>query len=517
MKCLFRLKKASIHTMVLAFFIALRYLCFSIQNFYFMRKIYFTLAFLIFFVAKNYALDVAVSTAVFSTGDQSYAELQFHFVGKTMRFKMQNDTLHWQASANITILFKQGEKIVQFDKYQLNGPILSTPQNFFDLKRYALAQGAYSVEITIEDVWNVANKKNITLPLIIDFDKTKIQQSDIQLIKTFSKDTSNSPLAKNGYIMQGLPFDFCDKNMERLIVYNEVYNSQNILKEDFSVTYAIYNERSGLTGLPVFTQYKTLNPAVKNILFTQLDVSKIPSGNYFLSIEIRNKNKELLSQKKIDFQRSNPYLNLSAEGVDKDAIKEEFVEKLMADTLRYSLKAIFCKMNGDESKILNEVIKGNDPTTMRTHLFRYWAKKNPNKPEKAYQDYMKIARAVDRTYRSGFGYGFETDRGYVFMKYGRPDDMTSQVSSPDAAGYEVWSYNDFPLTKQTNVKFLFWDGDGSGNMRILHSNALGEIADRNWKTKLYRNSRNQWTNDGFDPTDVQDNVGRNAGRMLEDF
>ena len=486
-------------------------------KFLFMKKIYFTLFFLAFFLVKNYALDVSVSTAIFDTEEQSYVELQFHFVGKTMRFKMKEDTLHWQASANITILFKQGEKIVQFDKYQLNGPVSSKPQNFFDLKRYALSQGDYNVEITIEDVWNAANKKNISLPLAIHFDKNTLQQSDIQLIKKFEKDTANSPLAKNGYIMQGLPFEFCDKNTERLIVYNEVYNSKKVLNEDFSVTYAIYDERNGMASLPVFTQYKKLSPSAKNVLFSQLDVTKIPSGNYFLSVEIRNKNKELLSQKKVNFQRSNPYLNLSLDGLDKDILKEEFVEKLTADTLRYSLKAIFCKANGDEGKILNEVIKANDAPTMRLNLFRYWVKKSPNNPEKAYNDYMKIARAVDRTYRSGFGYGFETDRGYVFMKYGRPDDITSQISSPDAAGYEVWSFNDFPLTKQTNVKFLFWDGDGSGNMRILHSNALGEISDRNWKTKLYRNSRNQWTNDGFDPTDVQDNVGRNAGRILEDF
>lgn len=482
-----------------------------------MKKIFFTLLFLVFFGIKNYALDVSVSTAVFDNIEQSYVEVQFHFVGKTMRFKMKEDTLHWQASANVTILFKQGDKIVQFDKYQLNGPISSAPQNFFDLKRYALAQGDYNIEIAIEDVWNPENKKNISLPLAVHFDKSKLEQSDIQLIKTFSQDTANSPLAKNGYIMQGLPFDFCDKNTEKLIVYNELYNSNKIVSEDFSVTYAIYDELNGTRSLPVFTQFKKLSPSAKNILFAQLDVKKVPSGNYFLNIEIRNKNKELLSQKQINFQRSNPYLNLAADGLDKVTLKEEFVEKLTPDTLRYSLKAIFCKMNGDESKILNDVIKANDAPTMRLNLFRYWVKKNPNNPEKAYRDYMKIARAIDRTYRSGFGYGFETDRGYVFMKYGRPDDITSQISSPDAAGYEVWSFNDFPFTKQTNVKFLFWDGDGSGNMRILHSNALGEISDKNWKTKLYRNSRNQWTSDGFDPTDVQDNVGRNAGRMLEDF
>jgi GWxTD domain-containing protein len=481
-----------------------------------MKTLFYTVLFSLFSI-NALALDASLSVASFDSSDKPYAELQFHFVGKTLQYKMLRDTFHWQASAEIVILFKQNEKIIQFDKYILEGPIVAGPQNFFDIKRYGLEQGAYDLEVSITDVNKPLSKKIFNQKINIFFDKSKVYQSDIQLIKHFYQDSTNSPLAKNAYIFQTLPFDFYDKNAERLIFYNEIYNTDKLQNQELTTTYAIYDERLGQNGLPVFTQYKPLRAKPQNVVFNQFDITKIPSGNYVFSVEIRNQNKELLSKKTINFQRSNPYLNLVKDGIDQESLKEEFVERLNTDTLRYSLKAIACKINGDESKVLNEVIKANEASAMRLHLFRFWAGRNPNNPEKAYNDYMKVARAIDITYRSGFGYGFETDRGYVFMKYGRPDDITTQTSSPDAPAYELWSYNDFPITKQTNIKFLFWDGDGSGNMRILHSNARGEISDKNWKTKLYRNSRNQWTNDGFDPTDVQDNVGRNAGRILEDF
>jgi GWxTD domain-containing protein len=482
------------------------------------KNIFSALFFLFFTVVKIKALDVALSVATFDTPQKPYSELQFHFIGKTMQYKMLQDSLHWQASAEILVVFKQGEKIIQFDKYQLEGPVVASPKNFFDIKRYALEQGDYDLEVSITDVLKRAQVKNFKQKIHVAFEKEKLHQSDIQLLKEFLVDTTNSPLAKNGYIFQTLPFDFYDKNTERLVFYNEVYQADKLAnKGELSTTYAIYDERFGTSALPLFTQFKKLRSQPVNILFHQIDISKIASGNYIFAVEIRNQNKELLSQQQVHFQRSNPYLNLVGEGIAQDVLKEEFVEKIVPDTLRYSLKAIACKVSGDESKTINEVIKTNDPQAMRLHLFRYWASKNPNNPEKAYREYMKVARAVDATFRSGFGYGFETDRGYVFMKYGRPNDITPQASSSDAPGFEVWSYNEFPVTKQTNVKFLFWDGDGSGNMRILHSNAIGEVQDKNWKTKLYRNSRKQWTNDGFDPTDVQDNVGRHAGRLLEDF
>ena len=62
---------------------------------------------------------------------------------------------------------------------------------------------------------------------------------------------------------------------------------------------------------------------------------------------------------------------------------------------------------------------------------------------------MEVAKAVDRLYKSGFGYGFETDRGNIFMKYGKPNDIVTVENDPSAPPYEMWVYNDFPKTKQT--------------------------------------------------------------------
>ena len=46
---------------------------------------------------------------------------------------------------------------------------------------------------------------------------------------------------------------------------------------------------------------------------------------------------------------------------------------------------------------------------------------DPNYPKLQYDAYLNLARAVDKKFNSGFGYGFETDRGRIFMKYGAPD------------------------------------------------------------------------------------------------
>jgi GWxTD domain-containing protein len=151
-------------------------------------------------------------------------------------------------------------------------------------------------------------------------------------------------------------------------------------------------------------------------------------------------------------------------------------------------------------------------------LFKYWATKNPNDPKTTYEAYMTIVNAIDKMYNTGFGYGFETDRGYVYLKYGRPDDMQTFSNDAVAPPYEVWQYNDFPLTGQKNVKFLFYNQTLVANdFRILHSNARGEISNPRWKTVLYGGARDQQVGNSIDGTEMKDNFGRNVGRILEEF
>lgn len=464
------------------------------------------------------AISVTVNCASFHQENQSYVEVSLNINPNQLTYRKSPDSLHLQATLEVTYIFKQGDKIITADKFNLQGPIQRIPSSFFDIKRYALSNGKYTLEAQVKDIYQFANNHTENINFEINFNNNSLLQSDIQLLKSVQKDTLQSAYGKNGLLMEPLAGNFYDKNTSMLYVYNEIYNSTT-LPDAFVLSYAIYSGDVHAANIPKAIAHKKFRPTATPISFLgQFDITKLPSGNYKLVIELRNRAQELLSQKSIDFQRANPYLNVALVGVSAEAIQQEFVANMTTDELKYALRAIACKMRGEESKDLNEIIRAADSQAMKLRLFRYWAAKNPNQPQKAYEDYMIVARAVDQKYRSGFGYGFETDRGYVFMKYGRPDDVVEQVSNPDTAPYEIWVYNDFAITQQRNVKFIFYDAEGSGSMRLLNSNARGELEDPNWRTKLYKNVRNQWDGNGFDsPTGIQDNFNRNADKLLQDF
>jgi GWxTD domain-containing protein len=286
------------------------------------------------------------------------------------------------------------------------------------------------------------------------------------------------------------------------------------------VRYLIEQEKgNGIKNLiSVGTQHK--KPSTMDALLVQMDISELQSGNYLLTVELRNAANVLLKDHKLVFQRSNPFLQLNENDLTDDVMARQFVQNLEEPELRFSLRAIGPLLRDEESASLQNVLKAGDLKQMRYFLFRYFVRNDANNPEVAYQQYMEIARAADIKFKSGFRYGFETDRGRAYLRFGRPDDLIRVEDDPSAPPYEIWVYYNFPKTKQRNVKFLFYNPSLAGeDFILLHSNARGEINNPRWERVLYaRNAGEQYEGDNYDDaTTMKRNVGRNARMYFEDF
>jgi GWxTD domain-containing protein len=306
--------------------------------------------------------------------------------------------------------------------------------------------------------------------------------------------------------------------LSHLPFYFEIYNHAPGTSTEFFVTYAI-EKSDGLGNIQTITKAHKKRKAAELVpVLTQLDVSKLESGNYNLMVEVRNSANELLDQKRVFFQRSNPYLNINSDSLSTDELATEFVSKLDSFTLSYSLRAIMYRVPATDVPILNGLIASGNSEAQRRFLFSYWAGSTPNFAEATYNKYMEIANALDNMYRNGFGYGFETDRGRIYIKYGRPDDIHSVENEPSAPPYEIWTYNVIENTKQKNVKFIFYNPSLVSNGHVLlHSNCRGETNNPRWKVELYRDDPNSWEGkNAFDAIDIQDNINRQGTRLFND-
>ncbi len=458
-------------------------------------------------------LDASISYAVFKSAERPYIEVYLHVAGPTSTFAKTRDSLY-QANIEVLILFERDSQIVKFDKFQLSSPLSAKAIDFVDLKRYALDNGTYNLTVELSDLHRKGNARTYQTIVEVSFMGQSLEQSDIALLARLEKSEMPSPFLKNGFYMEPAPYNFLGKGVDKLSFYQEIYHSDRFMTEDFVVSYSIEAVQKGEPKI-VLIGHKKLKPAEVLPVLMQVDISKIPSGNYFLALEVRDRYKKLLSRKMVFFQRSNPYLWQTPEALAETDISQEFVQKLSPEDVKFSLRALGPKIPQTDVEAVNLMLQTDSVNAQRMYLFTYWAQRYPANPEQGYKTYMEVAKAVDKLFESGFRYGFETDRGYVFLKYGRPDDIEDQEEEPSAPPYEIWTYNSFPATGQTNVKFIFYNRSLSpGDYRLLHSSARGELNNPQWQQELYRNAlgENQ-AGDFLDGLDAAGGLNRNAGRL----
>ncbi len=481
-------------------------------------RTWITLLFLTGIFSTTFALDASLSFARFSGPQGTYLELYLHVSGQTVEPVALNDSIV-QGAVDVLVLLEQGEQVVSYDKFRLNSPSGKRIVDFVDLKRYPLPAGEYELKVEISDANAPERVRRYRTTIDLSFPESEIAQSDIQLLATVETATTEGPMVKNGLLMEPLPFNFYGRGMNVLTFYHEIYNSDRAIGVPFVLSYRVDKIENG-TGSTMLLGHKRQDPAAINPLVIRMDISELPSGNYQLVVDVRDRERTLLSSRSIGFQRSNPLIDVVKfeEAMARVRIEEEFVNDLSEDEVEYSLRAIGPLLPARDVELVDILLRNDSVRAQRMYLYGFWLKENRSNPKQTYDEYMEVAKAVDLMFDSGFRHGFETDRGYVYMKYGQPSDISRNENEPSAPPYEIWSYNEMPRTNQNNVRFIFYNPSlAADDFILLHSDVIGERQNPQWELELYRDSPTEHPNDFIGGEQVRDNIGRRARRLLSDY
>ncbi|MCF8238424.1 MAG: GWxTD domain-containing protein [Saprospiraceae bacterium] len=472
-------------------------------------------------------VQVQVDLARFRSHEQAVVEVQMYYSGSSLTSIPTPDG-QWRSSVDVLILFQQDSQIVQYDHFILHSPSTVEPaQDFVDVRRFAMPEGAYHVQMEVFDLHKTGDTLSLNRDVTIGGDQKDLAfalSDPVLLAKAYASKETNA-LTRNGYYMEPIPHRYYPHTAELLYFYQEVYAQVPSEMMD-TYQYAYYLEGIQGDGKPRRIQQaitKTRKARPLDPILMQMDIRKLPSGNYRLVTEVRDKDLNLINTSAISFQRSNPNLEV----VENDlkvtgapGMLDSFLVDMPIEELNYSLRAVAARILEKDVTILNATIQNPRAEAKRQLLFSYFIQENANRPDKAYAAFMASAREVDAKFRSGFGYGFETDRGYAWMKYGQPNDIVQVEDEPHAPPYEIWIYDEFPFTGQRNVKFLFYNPNlAPGDFQLLHSTARNERQNPRWEIELYEKAgatEIQGTNIQ-DATGVRDQYYRNAKRYFNDF
>ncbi|HNW91015.1 MAG TPA: GWxTD domain-containing protein [Bacteroidales bacterium] len=464
------------------------------------------------FSAQAKRLQAYMSYSTFlSPSDGPYIETYMIVVGNSLKY-VNNENSKYQGTIEITLIFRQDSVIKDFKKYNLLSPEVEDTNainfNFIDQQRFLLPNGTYEVEIIIADKNDKAIPFKSYETIVVDFPADKITISGIELVESYKKTDSVNILTKNGLEMLPYIIYYYPEKIGKLTFYAEIYNTDKFFGGDEKFLLSSYievNENNNLYG--EFKKIKKETARNVVVVLSEFDLSLLPTGNYNLVIEVRDKQNMQKAIQKLYFERDNTKVAFENKVYENANIEHTFVEMYTnKDTLASYLRCLYPISSESERMFAKNQINHNDLSSMQKFFLTFWEARNAENPGKAWADYYMEVQKVNNDFSTKIRKGYETDRGRVYLEYGPPNTISKNYYEPSAYPYEIWHY--YTLKNQKNKRFVFYNSDLSTNDFVLiHSDATGEISDYKWEQKIY--GRNNPTND-IDDSGVRDHWGRKS-------
>lgn len=481
----------------------------------------FILACLVLFSSLISVSNVTVyfNYGVFNTvSSKSFLETYITISGNSVKYIPKSGGL--QASVTISWQILKGNEVVKKASYNLLSPKVNDSLNlpsFIDTQRFLLPNGDYTVDFEIIDnaFPNQKTTHSEKIKILFSRDK-KIDASDIQILESFSKSNSSSNFTKSGYELVPYTINYFPKNKNNLKFYFESYNADTLLGNNSKFVYTYYIENSEtLSKLNKLAGFQKQKANKVNPLLGQFDITSLPTGNYNLVIELRDSTNIIHCQKKWFFQRQSLAKEIAETDVT-NSIDVFFRSFQSTDTLKEFIECIWPISKTTERTWQQTQITNKNAVNMQNYLIEFWKTEagdslNPFVLWKDYYNEVIIAKAM---FKCGKQKGYYTDRGRVYLQYGKPNQRNQVNSAADTYPYEIWQYYRLydRTTKHffTNKKFVFVNfAIADECYELVFSEVRGEKSDPNWKYRLVKRTQK--------PSNVDDNKPANTyGNNFDD-
>lgn len=423
-----------------------------------------------------------------------YIETYLSIDGSTVNFvPTENGKLVGVVNVIFTIQKQGADTAYVFaDKFNLSSlPIadttaaarVSTP--FRTLKRIQMEKGKYKMRIEAVDI--NGDKYNPTVAEnefeISPSNADALAFSDLTFTSSFNKATTETPYTKNGFDVVPLNTNGFFIDRQQVGYYVELYNSNRSFTADYFLKIAVKK------GDKIYFEYsKTVrkSPSSIDILQGTLDLKKLPSQAYTLEIQAVNDKNQVIQTLTKNFDVFNSAQNKPIE-LTQDVTG--IFNKYKDEELKYYIRTLSNNSSG------NEIDMSRGLQTRKQYidyLYSFFKKRvdaglGPT-VDMLWELHLNKLAYVNQHYKAQRREGWETDRGRILMKYGKPNVLETYPSESTLLPYEIWRYD--RMESQSNVIFVFYDPDLATNeYPLLHSSKYGERNNPRWRDFIQGNGR----------------------------
>ncbi len=418
-----------------------------------------------------------------------FTEIYVQIPAILLKFKPENQK-GLKGKAKITVKVLNQSDVFHENTYTLKSPLLkdTSKLNFYLNDQISIPlkhDETFHVKIKIKDAYNTDNTIHYENKIDTHIPANKVSFSDIKLIDTAYRSKTKNRFSQNNYTMIPNANGLVNKQDKRFYVYNEIYQTQRILHSDsFYFKIALIKDKDTLLKKARKMSTRGVVPAL-----SKFSTSPLKNGVHHIHFEARNSKKQLIASTKKKI--------ITRQETD-EAFLSDTIRGYTKDSLKTFLKWHSPIVNKKEMAFLKKYTEQKTPKdSLVRFIVKFWNDHHPRRPNEAWRIYKKRAHLVDRKYTNSINEGYQTDRGRVYLQYGPPNSVVRSQDDPNTHSYEIWHYN--RTEKQANVKFVFYSTSIlDEEFIILHSNALGEYKNPDWRKQLNRNpfkKKNSWGND----------------------
>lgn len=446
----------------------------------------------------------------------NYLEVQLSFDINTLSFKSENDTL--KSKLIITQVFTQKKELITYDKTRLTTPISKDDfiENLIHIERFSLAPGIYDYELSVEDENNPLSAIHFTKKIkVVDFGGD-IHFSDIvpaYHIKP-SKGNETTSFSKYGYEVKPLETAFYGSQVNTLLYYVELYNTDKTNFRDIYIQQRVLNAKDSSIVGELTKFFKTEAKPVQ-VVTKKIPLDNLPSGDYILTLTLLNRHKRELAKTSLNFERlakpSSPYSEL-----EEGEINDLFVNDIPEDSVFYYVASLIPIAEGSEVKNIIRLLKTKDTTKYRNYMAQFWQTVAPESPFDSWINYKEQVKIAEHHFGTKFQMGAETDRGRVYLQYGPPNQISDVPSSPSEYPYQIWQYD--KIGRFSNRRFVFFNPTNMNEVyQLLHSDMIGELQNRRWRFELNKRNTHDGDIDNPDGNGYQEHWGGNSMQYYNSY
>jgi GWxTD domain-containing protein len=419
----------------------------------------------------------------------------------------------YQASIQVGILISDEKgNAVYANKYNVLSPIQPKERlqgEFIDIQRFALPSGKYTLALELKDNNDTIKPIENTQQLIVPSYADSLLFSSIELIESFEASTEQKASVKNGFDIIPYVSNYYGNEAKQINFYVELYNAAKYLGTDqgYLIKYYLKNVDTKET-LNEYANFSRNKANERTGFIGALSLTNLPTGNYLLCTDAVDKTNTVRSHNEFFIQHygiNSSYYNTA------DSANNFFAQITNVDTLNDLVRSMKPIATAGQKGYIDNIGKDVNTNLKQQFLYNFWLERSPNNTYEAYTKYMKEIAYVQSMYRAQLRKGYQTDRGRVYLQYGKPSQLTKFDREPNSYPYEIWQY--YTTDKRNNRRFIFYLPDlATNDYVLLHSDAYGEIRNDRWQ--LVITNRNNKTN-GIDDTTTPNMQGDHSKEMFE--